>query len=225
MYGLKDIEYTGYTTAAIHACFTVLISFFIIFSFDQDDLLQLNINRGNDPMNYQLPFSFRLLRLLGVFQTAYFFIDAIQLFFCYTHKSVAYRFALIFLHLFSAACACCIYHVDPYIAYIYTYNCAIEFSNIFMITRYFARKWNNEFLFFIAGIGTLIFYPICRLVLTVYCSYLAYYGLFYLFMGSSGIWLVIAANAFVFLLSLYYSITIWMNPKAMYVMKRKQKQK
>merc|ERR1712228_767061 len=109
-----------------------------------------------------------------------------QIFFCYSHRSLPYRISLIVHHIFSASCACCIYYVDPYISYIYSINACMEFSNIFLSIRYFGRAWNNKSLYFMGGIGTLIFYPLTRLSITVYCSYLAYYGLFYLFIGRSG---------------------------------------
>lgn len=220
-FGIKDIEFIGYIGAAIHACCTVIICFLIIFNYNESDLLQINIDQGNNPNTFELPFLFRMLKLYGIFQTAFFFVEGIQLLFCYQHRTISYRVSLIGHHLLTAACSCCIYKVDPFIAYIYVYDMAIEFSNIFMSLRYFGREWGSKSLFFIGGVGTLIFYPSCRICITIYVSYVAWHGPFYLFVGKSGVVLVVSTNMFILLLSLYYSMTIWSNPKSFCMLKDK----
>ena len=223
LFGVRNIEFIGYISSSLHALLVTSISLLIAISFSEDDMIQINIARGNN-VEYKEPFLFYIFRFLGVFQTAYFLIDSIQILLCYNHKSWSYRIAMLFHHLLSSACSCCIFYIDPYMAYIYALNALIEFSNIFMNLRFFGKSLNNKTMYFIGGLGTLIFYPLTRIPLTIYCGYLAYFGLLNVFVGKSAVLLILSTNLFIFVLSVYYTVfSLFIKPKRMFLLKQKEK--
>jgi len=171
----------------------------------------------------QIPFVFHIFGILGAFQTAYFFIDGIQILFFFPDKTWSYTVAMTVHHLFAACCSCSLYFMGPYLMYIYAINTLIEFSNIFLNIRYFGKTMQNETLYFIGGVGTLLFYPLFRISLTVYCAYVAYFGSIHLLLGPSVVFLILLTNTFFLLLSTYYSLYLFSKPKAVFLLQSKQK--
>ena len=215
-FGIKDIEFIGYISSSFHALFVVTICFLITINYTESDLFKINISQN-------IPFLFIIFRFLGIFQTSYFMIDLLQILFFYSDKSISYRIAISIHHIFSLLCSCCIYRIDPFISYIYAINSLIEFSNWFLNIRYFAAKFKYKNLYYFGGIGTLIFYPLTRTLLTGYAAYTAWFGVFHLFVGNSGVILVVATNIFITILSMYYTKVLWTKPANVYILKIKTK--
>eukprot|EP01083_Nonionella_stella_P012154 34501_1 len=109
-------EAIGHISSTIHASIVTIISFLILITFSEHDAAQ--IRQANDD---SLPFLFQIFKYVAIFQTAYFFVDAIQL--AIGPKSYGYRIAMLVHHTFGAVCACCIYYVHPHIAYVYAIIC------------------------------------------------------------------------------------------------------
>ena len=151
-------------------------------------------------------------------------MDSIQLMLFYQDKPMSTRITMIVHHILALGCCTALYRLDPYLQYIYACNTLVEISTIFLNLRYFGRQLNNATLYLIGGSVSLVIYPLSRSTLTIYCSYTVYTGLYHLFIGYSGVCVVVACNVFVFFMSLYYSIfVLWANPRAMFRLKRKEK--
>ena len=219
--GVRDTEFLEYINSLMNALATTIMSLFVMCSYSESDILTIS-NSLRDNTNYQLPLLVILFRFFCVFQTAFFAVSGVQILVGFEKRGWPYRIVLVIHHVICMLCACANYNLDPYLNYIYAINILLEISSVFTALRFFGRLLENATLYGIGGIGVFVFYPL-RVPLTVYCGYTVYFGSVHLFTSPACVFTMLFANLFVCLLSMYYSIVLFANPKALCVLKFKQK--
>lgn len=212
-------------TAFIHALLNTVISSLFLWNHSAIELIEMNIARQRNS-SLSLPPMVQWMRLFLAFQAAYCIMDSLQLFagIVVQRERIKYRITLIVHHILVFSCCSGIFLIDPYLHEFYARNSLIELTTVFLHIRNFAKKTGNATLFFVGGLGTLFIYPLLRVFIPIYCSYIAYHGVYHLFVDWGGVVTILVFNAFVFAMSLYYSVfVLWATPSSMYILKRTKK--
>ena len=211
-------------TAFLHALLNTVISSLFLMNHTDIEFIQMNVERQTTP-SLTLPPLVQWMRLFLAFQAAYCIMDSLQLLLgiVFQRERVKYRLTLIVHHSLVLSCCSGIFLIDPYIHEFYARNSMIELTTVFLHIRNFAKKTENATMYFVGGLGTLFIYLLFRVFIPIYCSYIAYHGLYHLFVDWSGVVTILVFNAFVFAMSLYYSVfVLWATPSSMYILKRKK---
>lgn len=85
-----------------------------------------------------------------------------------------------------------------------------EISNLALHISWFSAGFENQWLYRIAGICTLITFPVTRLLVLPYTFYMTFSWLGGI-APDAYIWCAISGEIFIFLMSLCYSINMWQN--------------
>jgi len=214
-----------HATAMIHAVLNVIISSLFLLNYSDSQLLQMNLDRGSDIPSADESILFGM-RFFLAFQSAFCVMDSIQLLegIVFQRERVSFRITLIIHHLLILMCCTGLYLVDPYVQRLYAQNSLIEITTICLQIRNFAKYWESTNWYFVGGLGTLILYPIIRAIVPVYCAYTVLYGAYGVFVSANTTKVMLAFNAFVFVMSMYYSVfVLWSSPSSIYKLNRKTK--
>ena len=99
----------------------------------------------------------------------------------------------------------------------------IEISTVLLKVRNVGLMMDNSWIVFVSGIACLFIYPLVRISICIYNLYDFYYGVAHLFVGSGCIPFALLFNAFVFCISVYYTIFgLWWRPESMYRLRKRK---
>jgi hypothetical protein len=211
-------------TAFIHAMLNSVVSCVFLLNHSEMDIIQMNLDRQTNP-NLEIPSTMYVLKLFLTFQAAYCIMDNAQLAMgiIFQRQRIKYRVTLIVHHLLVLLCCSGTFLLDPWCHHFYAKTSLIEVSTVFLHLRNFGKMMDNATIYFVGGLGTLITYPLLRIIIPLRSAYIIYYGPTDRFLSDSLSRPLLVFNGFVFAMSLYYTVfVLWADPTSIYRLKHKK---
>lgn len=203
---MNVIEFGCYFISTFHAIMVSTSSTVILYSYNFESSINSTAHAY-----------VQWYKILSVLSIAYFFVDICYLVFYFQHKTLKYRLLFIVHHTFGILCMSTVFSTNGYVSYITSLNLMIEWSNVFLNIRIFAKIFSSPLVFYVSGIGVLITYPLTRMVLLAYTMHLAMQPELEKFMFPGAKILVLTACTFVYIMSTVYFLFVMMKkPSKMY---------
>jgi len=211
-------------TAFVHAFLNTMVSIAFLMKYSDREALQFSMGQQRTNQVEEEPLVIMCVRLFLAFQSAYCIMDNLQLFvqMVIQRERIGFRVALIVHHLLILSCCSGIYLMDPYMLHFYARNSLIESTTVFLHIRNFGKAMGNATLYYVGGLATLFIYPLLRVCIPIssVVAILHNYDIYETFIDNGGVLTVLIFNAFVFAMSLYYSLfVLWKKPNNIYILK------
>ena len=198
-----------YFQSTFHAAGISLVSFVVLFQFINRNAYLLTIDQTDDGYFYVEHF-----KICTTLSTSYFLVSIPYELFVIKQRWIK-RVAMSVHHLLGVFALPIIPVSHPIFVLVgaLTYQC--EISTVFLNMRLFGMAMESQYVYCIGGIGTLITYPLTRIVFYMYTIHTTYslMDTFVDHVGIGAFYLVISGQVFVLCLSTKYTFELWRHPK------------
>ena len=145
-------------------------------------------------------------RIVSVLSTSYFLVITIYDGFIYRDLPNNERIVICIHHILSMLTTAFVYPAKPFGLLLWANIVQVEASTIFLNLRLFGRNFEQKIAFLIGSIGTLISYPLTRIVFLSHTIFLTFSHKVELIgiIGENAVYLVLVCEIFVVLMSTAY---------------------
>ena len=141
-----------------HAIITSVASYLMLFKFTFRPIEELENLPETDPDFFYV----KLYRISTVVSISYFMVS-IPYELLWYDQPILHRILMIIHHTIALLAQAGCYLTNPLIAYVASFGFQTEFSSLFLTLTCFGRAADSKNVYFIAGLGTMIFYPLTRI--------------------------------------------------------------
>ena len=198
-----------YIQSIVHAFGISVASFLVIYHFAHDPHGLVTLD--NTEVEY---FYIVLYKVCSVLSLSYFiFLTMLEV--LVIEQVMIMRLTMVVHHLVSIGLIPIVVMSNPAFALLGALTFQCESSTVFLNLRMLGMAMENKYIYFIGGLGTLITYPITRIVFLVFTIWttMSLRDVFADHSGIGGFYLAIFAQVFVLCMSAKYSWELWKRPK------------